>query len=79
VPVGGVTVDHVRATVPAPGVALVILGTLREPTTTPPAPEPVLVKYAQAATPIPATANAAMTKTRSFMRFMSEPSRSTSR
>jgi hypothetical protein len=79
VPPGGVTVDHVRPTVPTLGVALAIVGALREPTAALPVPEPVLVKYAPAITPNPATANATITKTRSFMRFMSEPSRSTSR
>ena len=38
--VGGVTVDQLRATVPAPGVALVIDGVANEPTLAAATPEP---------------------------------------
>jgi hypothetical protein len=41
---GPVTVDHVRATVPAPGVAVVIDGTSIEPTLAAATPEPASVK-----------------------------------
>jgi hypothetical protein len=41
---GGVTADHVSATVLEPGVALVIVGALSVPTLALAVPEPVVVK-----------------------------------
>ena len=62
---GGVTVDQVRATVPAPGVTPVIDGAPSEPTLAAAAPEPAAEKYATAPT----------TPTNSATRAPSAPSR----
>jgi hypothetical protein len=44
VPVGGATVLHASETVPAPGVAVVMLGAARVPTEAEPVPDPAVRK-----------------------------------